>query len=106
MSGPVLAALPFRTLKEGITMANHSVHGLAASVWTENISVALEAASLLNVGTVWINSQNLYDAAACMGGCKASGYGRMCGKEVKPHSLTWHYKTLDTFTLSDRHMMV
>ncbi|CAL1546182.1 unnamed protein product [Lymnaea stagnalis] len=79
--GPLVTAIPFRTVKEGITLANHSVYGTSASVWTENLSVALEVASQLQVGTVWVNAHNLFDAAAGVGGCKASGFGRSGGKE-------------------------
>ncbi|GFR62211.1 aldehyde dehydrogenase family 16 member A1-like [Elysia marginata] len=74
--GPVLVAVPFRTEKEGITMANHSVSGTAAGVWTENVNVAMEVASLLQVATVWVNSYGLLDAACGAGGFKASGFGR------------------------------
>ncbi|GFN80698.1 aldehyde dehydrogenase family 16 member a1-like [Plakobranchus ocellatus] len=79
--GPVLVAVPFRTEKEAITIANHSVSGTAAGVWTENISVAMEVASLLQVATVWINTYGLLDAACEAGGYKASGFGRTGGKE-------------------------
>ncbi|KAK0052885.1 aldehyde dehydrogenase family 16 member A1 [Biomphalaria pfeifferi] len=78
--GPLLVAVAFRTVKEGIALANHSIYGIAASVWTENINVALEAASCIQAGTVWINAHNLTDAAAGVGGCKKSGYGRSGGK--------------------------
>lgn len=63
-------------------MANHSTFGCAASLWTENVSVALEVASMLQAGTVWVNSHNIFDAAAGVGGSKSSGYGRFGGKEV------------------------
>ncbi|KAH9525179.1 hypothetical protein Btru_000542, partial [Bulinus truncatus] len=79
--GPLLVATSFRTVKEGITLANHSVFGNAAGVWTENINVALEVASHLQVGTVWINSHHIMDSAAGVGGCKMSGYGRIGGKK-------------------------
>ncbi|XP_033101866.1 aldehyde dehydrogenase family 16 member A1-like [Anneissia japonica] len=80
--GPVLVVLPFRTAKEAIAMGNNTNYGLAASVWTENISLAMEVALSLKAGAVWINSHNMFDAAAGFGGYKHSGYGRDGGKEV------------------------
>ncbi|RUS76934.1 hypothetical protein EGW08_015307 [Elysia chlorotica] len=79
--GPVLVVIPFRTEKEAISIANHGVSGTAAGVWTENVNVALEVASLLQVATVWINTYGLLDAASGAGGLKASGFGRSGGKE-------------------------
>jgi aldehyde dehydrogenase (NAD+) len=78
--GPVLAALSFRTLKEAVALANNTPYGLAASVWTENISRALEAATALKAGVVWINSTNQFDAACPFGGYRESGFGREGGK--------------------------
>jgi len=79
--GPVLVALPFRTAKEGIELANNTNYGLGSSVWTEKISLALETAVSLKAGAVWVNCHNLFDAAAGFGGYKESGYGRDGGKE-------------------------
>ncbi|XP_013784371.1 aldehyde dehydrogenase family 16 member A1-like [Limulus polyphemus] len=79
--GPILILLPFRTPKEAIALANNSLSGLSASVWTEKISLALEVSRYLKVGTVWINSQNMLDAAAGFGGCRESGYSRTGGME-------------------------
>ena len=79
--GPVLTAMSFRTPQEGIKLANNTRYGLAASVWTENINVALEVAHRVKAGSVWINSTNLFDAAAGFGGYRESGYGREGGKE-------------------------
>lgn len=79
--GPVLVALTFRTPQEGIKLANNTRYGLAASVWTENINVALEVAHRIKAGSIWINSTNLFDAAAGFGGYRESGYGREGGKE-------------------------
>jgi len=81
--GPVLVVLPFRTAKEAIALSNNTVYGLGGSVWTESISLALEAALSIKAGTVWINSHNLFDSAAGFGGYKQSGYGRDGGKEVR-----------------------
>jgi len=74
--------MPFRTAKEAVELGNNTRYGLAASVWTENINLALEVATLLKVGSVWVNSHNLFDAAAGFGGYRQSGFGRDGGKEV------------------------
>lgn len=79
--GPVLAAMTFRTLREAIELANNTTYGLAASVWSENINVALHAASQIKAGVVWVNSTNLFDAACGFGGYRESGYGREGGRE-------------------------
>jgi aldehyde dehydrogenase (NAD+) len=79
--GPVLAMYSFRTPKEALKLANQSRYGLAASVWTENMSLALECAVSLKAGTVWVNAHNLFDAAAGFGGYRESGFGRDGGKE-------------------------
>ncbi len=80
--GPVVVALPFRTAKEAITLGNNTIYGLGSSVWTENVSLALEVALLLKAGTVWVNCHNLFDAAAGFGGYRQSGFGRDGGREV------------------------
>ena len=79
--GPVLVSTTFRTHDEAILLANNSRYGLAASVWSENINVALDAASRVKAGVVWINSTNLFDAAAGFGGYRESGFGREGGRE-------------------------
>ncbi|KAK6170273.1 hypothetical protein SNE40_018701 [Patella caerulea] len=79
--GPVLVVLPFRTAKEAISLANNTQYGLGGSVWTENISLAMEVALNIKAGAIWINSHNVFDAAAGFGGYKQSGYGRDGGKE-------------------------
>jgi aldehyde dehydrogenase (NAD+) len=79
--GPVLVAMTFRTPEEAIELANNTRFGLAASLWTENINLALELAAKIKAGTVWINSTNLFDAAAGFGGYRESGFGREGGKE-------------------------
>ncbi|XP_053546742.1 aldehyde dehydrogenase family 16 member A1 [Bombina bombina] len=79
--GPVLVAMAFRTAKEAIALANNTPFGLAASVWTENVSLALEVALSIKAGTVWVNGHNIFDAAAGFGGYKESGFGRDGGKE-------------------------
>jgi aldehyde dehydrogenase (NAD+) len=79
--GPVLVAMTFRTPGEAVEIANHTRYGLAASVWTENVNLALDMAPKLRSGVVWVNSANLFDAAAGFGGVKESGYGREGGRE-------------------------
>src|SRR3984893_8108403 len=79
--GPVLAAMTFRTPREAVELANNTVYGLAASVWSESINVALHVAAQLKAGVVWVNSTNLFDAAFGFGGYKESGYGREGGRE-------------------------
>ena len=79
--GPVLVAMSFRTPSEAVELANNTRYGLAASVWSENISLALETARQIKAGSVWINSTNLFDAASGFGGYRESGYGREGGVE-------------------------
>ncbi|CAH2319100.1 aldehyde dehydrogenase family 16 member A1 [Pelobates cultripes] len=79
--GPVLVAMTFRTAKESIALGNNTPYGLAASLWTENLPLALEVALSLKAGTVWVNGHNMFDAAAGFGGYKESGFGRDGGKE-------------------------
>src|SRR5262245_23937250 len=79
--GPVLVAMTFRTPAEAIALANNTTYGLAASVWTENVNLALDWARKIKAGTVWINSTNLFDAASGFGGYRESGYGREGGRE-------------------------
>ena len=80
--GPVLTVLTFRTAKEGIALANNTNYGLGGSVWTENLSLALEVALSIKAGSLWVNGHNLFDAAAGFGGYRESGFGRDGGKEV------------------------
>ena len=63
-------------------MGNNTNYGLAASVWTEKVSLGLEVALSLKAGAVWVNGHNMFDAAAGFGGYRHSGYGRDGGKEV------------------------
>jgi len=79
--GPVLVSMTFRTPAEAVQLANNTPYGLAASVWTENVNLALDVAPKLKAGVVWINSTNLFDAAAGFGGYKESGFGREGGRE-------------------------
>ena len=79
--GPVLVSMTFRTPAEAVELANNTRYGLAASVWTENIGLALDIAPKLKAGTVWVNSTNLFDAASGFGGYRESGFGREGGRE-------------------------
>ncbi|HET9439233.1 MAG TPA: aldehyde dehydrogenase family protein [Longimicrobiales bacterium] len=87
--GPVVVLMTFRTPAESVALANNTRYGLAASVWTENINLALDIAPRIKAGTVWINCTNFFDAASGFGGYRESGFGREGGKEglweyVKP----------------------
>lgn len=87
--GPVLVAMSFRTPSEAVKLANNTRYGLAASIWTENINLALDIAPQIKAGTIWINCTNVFDAASGFGGYRESGFGREGGKEglweyVKP----------------------
>ena len=79
--GPVLSSLTFRTPREAVAIANNTPYGLAASIWSENINLALDIAPKIKAGVVWINSTNLFDASCGFGGYKESGFGRECGSE-------------------------
>jgi aldehyde dehydrogenase (NAD+) len=79
--GPVLVALTFRTPEEAVRLANNTRYGLAASIWSEDINLALDIATQIKAGTIWINSTNLFDAASGFGGYRESGFGREGGKE-------------------------
>lgn len=79
--GPVLAAMTFRTPSEAVELANNTAYGLAASVWSESLNVALHVAAQLKAGVVWVNCTNLFDAACGFGGYRESGYGREGGRE-------------------------
>ncbi len=94
--GPVLVSMTFRTPSEAVDLANNTRYGLAASVWSENINLALDIAPKLKAGSVWINSTNLFDASCGFGGYRESGFGREGGKEglyeyVRP---TWETTVL------------
>jgi aldehyde dehydrogenase (NAD+) len=79
--GPVLVAMSFRTPAEAVTLANNTRYGLAASLWTENINLALDIAPKVKAGTIWINCTNMFDAASGFGGYRESGFGREGGIE-------------------------
>jgi aldehyde dehydrogenase (NAD+) len=79
--GPVLVSMTFRTPAEAVDLANNTRYGLAATVWTENVNLALDVAPKLKAGVVWVNATNLFDAAAGFGGVRESGFGREGGWE-------------------------
>jgi aldehyde dehydrogenase (NAD+) len=80
--GPVLAVLTFDDFEHGVKLANQTIYGLAAGIWTKDIQKAHRAAKAIRAGTVWINSYNFYDSGAPFGGFKASGFGRDLGREA------------------------
>ena len=86
--GPVVVMMSFRTPAEAVELANNTRYGLAASLWSENINLALDIAPKLKAGSVWINCTNVFDAAAGFGGYRESGFGREEGKEG-----LWEYVT-------------
>ena len=79
--GPVLVGMTFRTPGEAVALANNTRYGLAASVWSENINLALDIAPKLKCGVVWINCTNQFDASSGFGGYRESGFGREGGRE-------------------------
>ena len=79
--GPVVVASSFRTPSEAVALANNTRYGLAASIWTEDLNIALDVAPKIKAGTVWVNCTNLFDAAAGFGGYRESGFGREGGRE-------------------------
>jgi aldehyde dehydrogenase (NAD+) len=79
--GPVLVSTTFRTPAEAVDLANNTRYGLAASVWSENVNLALDIAPKLAAGVIWVNGTNMFDAAAPFGGMRESGFGREGGWE-------------------------
>ncbi len=101
--GPVLVSTTFRTPSEAIALANNTRYGLAATLWTENVNLALDIAPKLVAGVVWVNATNLFDAAAGFGGVRESGYGREGGWEglsayTKPKGAPKTLKPVEAFS--------
>jgi aldehyde dehydrogenase (NAD+)/phenylacetaldehyde dehydrogenase len=80
--GPVLATIPFDDVDDAVRKANATIYGLAAGVWTRDVSKAHRIARAVRAGTVWVNAYNLYDPALPFGGFKQSGFGRELGLEA------------------------
>ena len=80
--GPVLAVMSFDDYDSGVALANRTIYGLAAGIWTKDVGKAHRAAKAIRAGTVWINSYNFYDSGAPFGGFKASGFGRDLGVDA------------------------
>ena len=100
--GPVLVSTTFRTPAEAVAIANNSRYGLAASIWSENINLALDVAPKVSAGVVWINTTNQFDAAAGFGGVRESGFGREGGWEglqayTRPKTKTKALKPIPAF---------
>lgn len=104
--GPVLVSTTFRTPVEAVELANNTRYGLAASVWSENVNLALDIAPKLVSGIVWVNGTNMMDAAAGFGGVRESGFGREGGWEglqsyIKPKGKAKTLKPIPAFTGDD-----
>ncbi len=104
--GPILVSTTFRTPSEAVQLANNTRYGLAATVWTENVNLALDIAPKLAAGVVWVNATNLFDAAAGFGGVRESGFGREGGWEglqayTKPKATAKPLKPIAAFTGKD-----
>jgi aldehyde dehydrogenase (NAD+) len=78
--GPVMSVIPFQSIEEVIERGNRTTYGLAAAVWTRDVTKAHRVAAELKAGTVWINCYDVFDAAAPFGGFKMSGIGRELGE--------------------------
>ena len=92
--GPVMAILKFKDIDEVVTRANKSLYGLAAAVWTKDITKAHAIADGVRAGTVWVNCYDVFDAATPFGGFKQSGMGRELGE----YGLT-NYTEVKTVTI-------
>ena len=79
--GPVVTLTAFRTPDDAVALANNTRYGLAASVWSENVNLAIDLAAKLKAGVVWVNCANVFDAGAGFGGYRESGFGREGGRE-------------------------
>ena len=90
--GPVVVLMTFRTPAEAVELANNTRYGLAASLWSENINLALDVAPQLKAGTVWINCTNVFDAASGFGGYRESGFGREGGREGLREYVRWSWE--------------
>jgi len=80
--GPVVSVLPFKDENDAVFQGNSTFYGLAAGVWTKDVSKAHRIARAIRAGTVWVNCYNVFDAASPFGGYKQSGYGRELGRHA------------------------
>jgi 5-carboxymethyl-2-hydroxymuconate semialdehyde dehydrogenase len=78
--GPVVAVIPFKDEDDAVLQGNDTLYGLAAGVWTRDVSRAHRVARAIRAGTVWVNCYNVFDPASPFGGYKESGYGRELGR--------------------------
>lgn len=79
--GPVAAVIPFEDEADAVDIANRTIYGLAAGIWTRDVARAHRVAEQIHAGTVWVNTYNQYDSASPFGGYKQSGFGRDLGWE-------------------------
>lgn len=103
--GPVLVTMTFRTPEEAVLLANNTRYGLAASVWSDNINLALDVAPKIQAGSVWINCTNMFDASSGFGGYRESGFGREGGKEglyeyIRP---AWETASYELLLIAERY---
>jgi aldehyde dehydrogenase (NAD+) len=80
--GPVVSAIRFRDADEAVRIANGTIYGLAAAVWTRDVRQAHRIASEIKAGSVWINTYNAFDSGSPFGGYKLSGFGRDLGADA------------------------
>ncbi|MGA2012645.1 MAG: aldehyde dehydrogenase family protein, partial [Solirubrobacteraceae bacterium] len=80
--GPVVTVTPFKDVEDVLPKAHNTNYGLAAGIWTSDLSKAHRLADSLRAGTVWVNCYNVFDAALPFGGYKESGWGREMGHEI------------------------
>ena len=80
--GPVVTVTPFSRFDEVVSAANATPYGLAAGLWTNDLSTAHSAAERIDAGMIWINGYSMYDPSLPFGGHKASGYGAKSGREA------------------------
>ena len=83
--GPVLSVTPFKTVEEAISIANDTIYGLGAGVWTRSGNDAYRLGRAIEAGRVWTNCYHAYPAHAAFGGYKASGFGRENHKMMLDH---------------------
>ena len=84
---PVLVAIPFDTEEEAVALANDNIYGLAASIFTRDISRARRLIPKIESGTVWVNTHDIIDANTPFGGVKQAGIGKDMGPEQLEHFL-------------------